>query len=139
MLLRIPKGAHSPLSSNFNSYEFDCLCKSPTCTDTLVDEELIERLEEIREILNYPIKVTSGFRCNWHQTELAKEGLETSRAAKPPHTLGIAADIVCLSNVVTVDKLVAAAEQVGFTSIGKGKRFIHVDLRPEVRRWKYSY
>ena len=50
----------SALSKNFTRKDFKCPCG---CTRQMVDSELVEKLQAIRDKLGKAIKVTSGYRC----------------------------------------------------------------------------
>jgi len=50
----------SALSKNFTRKDFRCPCG---CSRQMVDSELVEKLQTIRDKLGKPIKVTSGYRC----------------------------------------------------------------------------
>lgn len=47
----------SALSKNFTREEFKCPCG---CTRQMVDSELVEKMQAVREKLGKPIKITSG-------------------------------------------------------------------------------
>ena len=49
----------SALSKNFTRKDFKCPCG---CTRQMVDSELVEKLQAIRDKLGKAIKVTSGYR-----------------------------------------------------------------------------
>ena len=53
----------SALSKNFTRKDFKCPCG---CTRQMVDSELVEKLQAIRDKLGKAIKVTSGYRCITH-------------------------------------------------------------------------
>lgn len=90
---------------------------------------LLEKLDVLREIVDAPVIVTSGFRPN-----------TTSQ-----HSLGKAADIIVPSwDVTKLYELYKIAELVGFNGIGiypkwayKGQTLggIHVDVRDKKARW----
>lgn len=80
-----------------------------------------------------PLVITSGFRCLAHNREVG--GVPGS-----PHTEGKAADIGC-SNGFRRYELVSAAVRAGFTGIGVGVTYVHVDVdkgpfRPSL--WGYG-
>lgn len=127
-----PKGSQTQLSEHFNTREWDCHCDCKT--DTLVEPELIRKLEVIRSWLDKPIKITSGFRCPIQQQKLRDDGRHTA-AQTSTHEEGRAADLWC-DNMPGYE-LAEIAERAGFFSIGIAKTWIHVDLRPGVRRWVY--
>ena len=53
----------SALSKNFTRKDFKCPCG---CSRQMVDSELVEKLQAIRDKLGKAIKVTSGYRCITH-------------------------------------------------------------------------
>lgn len=128
MVQQFTKGAGIPLSAHFRSNEFDCKCRRPSCTYTLVDSDLISGLEVLREKFG-AIIILSGFRCSAHNREVG---------GKPGsfHMLGKAADVA--STVVSAQKLSAYAETVPvFRNGGLGRYagFTHVDARGYRARW----
>lgn len=130
-----PKGSDQAISENFKVNEFDCPCKG--CKETVIDDDLITRLETLRKALGCPLKITSGFRCANHQAELRREGYETAKGVSQ-HELGRAADV--MTEAHTGDQIEALARRAGFRAVGVGKHFVHLDLRADKdRRWTYSY
>lgn len=121
---------------HFKSEEFQCSC----CETNEMDVGVITELDSMRELLGFPLIVTSGYRCVLHPAEISKE-TETG-----PHTTGLAADIA-LSHI-QADLFLELAYQRGFFT-GKGisqkgkQRFIHVDKCPSIegrpRRHLWSY
>ena len=107
------------LSTNFKSSEFTCHCG---CGQSDVSKDLIDLLEDIRTIVNKPVKILSGRRCPKHNTECGGK-------THSQHLLGNAADI-------TVDglspKQLATIIEAKFKPAGMGvyKTFVHVDVRP---------
>lgn len=123
------------LSKNFVARDFDCPCEY--CLETTVETDLVMKLQEIRDRVQAPVFVSKGggYRCAHYQQVLRNKGYETS-IGPSQHELGRAADITChgLSGL----DLEAHALEVGFTAIGVGKSFVHLDLRPEPHRWEYK-
>ena len=75
------------LSPHFNAKEFRCKCGKEH--ETLISDELIEKLEKLYAALNCSkIIVTSGYRCTAHDKSVGGSGTGQ-------HTLGNAADICC--------------------------------------------
>ena len=103
------------LSKNFNKSEFLCKCG---CGAFVLREDLIYKLQKIRDRLGMPIMLTSGTRCAIHNREVS--GVDTS-----PHLDGWAADIYCKNNFL----LLKYAMQL-FKRVGIAKGFIHVDIDP---------
>lgn len=132
---RWPRGQVRPLSEHFSAREFQCNCG--ICSGQFIDQDLIDKLEEVRALLGAPITVTSGYRCARKQQMLRAQGYETS-VGQSTHEQGKAADI----KADDMDKLRVFVDMV-FNSYGVAKSFIHVDLRPRradgsKRTWKYT-
>lgn len=133
-VLTFPKGSDEKLSVHFRSREFDCRCVSSACTETLVDQELVRALERMRAELGGAIHINSGYRCPGHQAELTASGHQTSKGTSQ-HEMGKAADVS--SPGTGGMRLEACAHSAGFRSVGVAADWVHVDLRPEPRRWVY--
>ena len=67
---------------NFSRKELECPC----CKVLGIQEEAGRKLETLRENLGFPLKISSGFRCEKHNRALG--GARESR-----HLLGLAFDI----------------------------------------------
>ena len=100
-----------------------------------MDANLLEKLDQLREVYGYPIKLTSTYRSPDHPIEAKK--------SKPgEHAYGAAADIACVGGEATF-KLVKAAIEVGFTRIGISRKnnFVHVGIgyegAPPITIWTY--
>ena len=128
------RGQKIKLSNNFSSSEFECSCGK--CIDQEISDDLIKRLQDLRERLSAPIKITSAFRCADKQASLRASGILTAKG-KSTHELGHAVDIY----FPDMKKLRAEVDKL-FDSIGEAKGFLHVDIRPKKsdgskRIWKY--
>ena len=104
-----------------------------------VTAELMDKLEELRELCGFPLVVSSGFRGLLHSIERAK----INRGKAPgTHNQGIAADIAINGGEAVT--LLKHALAIGFTGIGINQRaawanrFIHLDLRKESTIWSYK-
>lgn len=75
-----------------------------------------------------PLRITSGRRCALHNADVG--GAPLSR-----HKLAIAADIALTGHDPA--GLARAARSAGFTGIGFGRTFLHVDNRARPARWHY--
>jgi zinc D-Ala-D-Ala carboxypeptidase len=111
----------------FNESEFKEFSK--------MDSNLLEKLDNLREVYGYPIKLTSTYRSPDHPIEAKK--------SKPgEHAYGAAVDIACVGGEATF-KLVKAAIEVGFTRIGISRKnnFVHVGIgyesAPPITIWTY--
>lgn len=115
---------------NFDSEEFVCNCGCGNGGDKM-DPELIQGLEELRNLINEPIIVTSAYRCTKHNEKVG--GVKNSY-----HTQGKAADIRVKG--MTIAKLASWCEQVeafrnGGIGVYYGEKFVHVDVGRR-RRWR---
>lgn len=133
------KGERVALSDHFGTQEFTCHCDFDNCKEQRIAEELITRLEWLREASNGPLSINSGFRCAEYQKKLVDEGVNTVVAKKSTHELGDAADVA--SSPLQPLQLLDLAK-FKFYSVGIGRNFLHLDLRPlhpdgTPRRWKY--
>lgn len=130
MILKIKKGQKVQLSKNFTSAEFDCHGVN-CCSETLVDEKLVEYLQAIRDHFNKPITITSAYRCPVHNRNIGG-------ATGSYHTKGQAADIVVQG--VSSREVAKYAESIGILGIGlyetsKDGYFTHIDTRTYKSFW----
>lgn len=133
MLFTYKKNEIQSLSLHFKTNEFQCPCSG--CKSTLIDSELVEKLELLRKGMGTKLQITSAYRCPDKQKELRILGYETAKGISQ-HCLGKAADVT--NGVARGAELEEEARKAGFKSVGVGKTWIHVDLRPEERRWFYA-
>lgn len=114
---------------HFKKEEFTCPCG---CGLADMDERLIKKLDQLREIVREPLYVNSGFRCVKHNEEVG--GKATSA-----HLLGEACDLKAGSGAFKY-VLLKAAYRCGFERIGIGSNFIHLDVSqilPRPTIWTY--
>lgn len=104
------------LSKNFVISEFACKDGSK---EILVDYELIEKLQKLRDTLSKPVVVTSGYRTVAYNKKCG--GISTSH-----HLTGKAADIKVSG--MTPLQVALAADKIGFLGIGVYPTFTHVDV-----------
>jgi uncharacterized protein YcbK (DUF882 family) len=133
--MQYPKHSKEMVSEHFSVSELRCPCDE--CSITLVDPELVRRLERMRGLLGGPLRINSGYRCENYQHQLRLRGYETAIGVSQ-HTLGKAADVMCAREILSGGQLERLAREAGFTSVGVGHSFVHCDLRPGVRRWEYK-
>ena len=110
------------LSANFRSEEFACRCGSCSASeDPPMQVAFVMKLQKMRNLYGKPIRITSGFRCAAHNRNV--RGNPSSH-----HLEGNASDLFALS---ASEKfwLLKYAIEVGFSGIGVGRDFIHVDDR----------
>ncbi len=94
----------------------------------LIDRRLISRLQVMRDKLGRAIVITSGYRTPEHNSSVGG-------AIDSQHMLGTGADIKVSG--FSGDQLAKVAREVGFTGIGIGTDFIHVDVRDTPAEWRY--
>jgi len=104
----------------FKESEFYCKCGHCTPEDAMV-ATFLARLDELRARCGFPFRVNSAYRCPQHPKEAIK-------ATPGTHSLGIATDIG-VSNGIQRRRVVDEALEMGFTGIGVGNTFVHVDDR----------
>lgn len=108
--------------------EFFCKC----CGASNMSLPFVRKLDDARAIAGVPFVITSGYRCAAHN---AKEG----GAKNSAHLYGLAADISA-PNSATRLAIVDALLMTGFTRLGIGKTFVHVDddlTKPQRVMWTY--
>lgn len=131
-----PKGKVVQLAKNFKSTEFDCKGKG-CCTETPIDEELVEILQKVREHFGVSVTVNSGYRCKVHNSRV-------SGASKTSyHMKGLAADIAVKGvHPVRVARYLETLNVKGrigcYTYNNSGSGFVHVDTGLKKSRAYYT-
>jgi zinc D-Ala-D-Ala carboxypeptidase len=104
----------------FHITEFNCRCG---CGENKMDPTFLKKLDALREELQFPLILSSAYRCRKHNRAVSTTG------DFGPHTTGHAADVKV--DRLQAYKLLALAPKHGFTGIGikqkGGGRFIHLD------------
>ena len=120
------QGTHH-VSEHFKIKEF--AQKDGRCDKILIDSELVEVLEDIREHFNEPVIITSGYRTPEYNAKIG--GAKNSQ-----HTKGMAADIRVKG--VPASKVQQYLKQKYQNKYGIGSywTFTHIDTREEKARWK---
>lgn len=109
---------HKQLSKHFNSQEFD----SPDAefSGLKMNPFLIEKLQELRDLIDEPVKINSGYRTY-------EQNIKVGGSIKSSHMAGLAVDIHCINSTDRFN-ILQAAMHCGFVRIGIGKTFIHLDI-----------
>lgn len=102
--------------THFRLGEFACKCG---CGRAEMNPRFLEMIDEARRLAGIPFVVTSGFRCETHNTAVGSTSAN--------HTKGLAADIACNGGPDRYD-MVAAMIKAGFRRIGLARGFIHCDI-----------
>lgn len=109
--------------SNFKISEF--ACKDGT-DEMLVDSELVEKLQIMREHFHSPVLINSAYRTEKHNADVG--GSPNSQ-----HLKGKAADIVVSG--VPSSSVANFAKIIGFRGVGLYSTFTHVDTRETTSYW----
>lgn len=98
-----------------------------------MNPKLLIMLDMVRDKFDKPLHITSGYRTVEHNARVG--GTENSS-----HLKGLAVDIACNSSVDRYHLLNCLLD-VGFTRIGVGNTFIHVDIDKDKAKeviWTYA-
>lgn len=117
----------------FTVEELTCHCG---CGQMKMDGEFMLKMVALRDLLGFPLQISSGYRCPAHNAAVSTTG------DGGPHTTGKAVDIViAYQNAIQV---VDVAGGMGF--LGRGikqhgpvsGRLVHLDMVPGPKRlWTY--
>jgi len=121
---------HKQLTTYFSSKEFD----SPDLkySGRLIDIELVDKLELLRDFCGFPIFISSGVRTVEYNKRVG--GKKNSE-----HLQGKAVDIKCVSSRRRYF-IVLGLLNLGFNRIGIGKNFIHAGISDYLTKdviWNY--
>ena len=107
-IITFQRGDKTALTKNFTKSEFECPCG---CGQQSVDMELAEKLQLLRDKVDRPLKITSGYRCITHNAAVG--GSQNSK-----HRYGMAADWRTENRSINPVALGILAQAVGFGGIG---------------------
>ena len=96
-----------------------------------MSEKLLKLLDDLREMADQPIKITSGYRCRDHNAIIGG-------ASQSKHIFGEAADIYC--SQIDMEKLADMAVKVGFGGVERNRDmdYVHVDVRDDPYYWVHA-
>ena len=97
------------------------------CTHTnlnKMDHEFLVKLDELREKVGFPFRITSGYRDATHPAEARKAEPGTGT-----HCQGIAADIAVTNGLDRLTLVREALKMDYFKGVGIGDNFVHLDGR----------
>jgi uncharacterized protein YcbK (DUF882 family) len=117
------------LTKDFSTSEFMCKCGCRKCT---IDLKLVHILQSIRDVVGFPLAVSSGYRCEEHNRAVGGE-------PNSAHTRGLAVDLLIPASPLRYKFLKEAL--VVFKRIGISEEFIHVDVDknlPQGVLWIYG-
>lgn len=122
------KGGNKQLSKNFKLSEFECNCGQ--FHDTLVDTDLVKKLQQVRDWYGKPISFTSAYRCPmWNE----KQGGKPNSYHKKGQGVDISTKKMDNDEAT---KLFNYCETI-FNGCERGNEFIHVDTREVKQNWTY--
>jgi zinc D-Ala-D-Ala carboxypeptidase len=101
---------------HFDLNEFACPC----CGRNEISRPFVGLLDQARELVNIPFRVSSGYRCQAHNRQVG--GVRDSE-----HLRGFAADILAVDSENRF-LIVSAALQVGIRRIGIHEHFVHLGV-----------
>lgn len=119
----------------FKPSEFACKCG---CGNLMLSQRLLDNLKKLRECLDRPLIITSGYRCPNHPIERRK----IAAGGMPGrHAEGLAADITLTGKFSLSMLRDAVAMYSAFRGIGVDsfQKYIHVDVRNELKRAWWTY
>lgn len=110
-------------TKNFTEKEFACKC----CGKNITSQKVIDMCQAIRDAIGYPIRVSSGTRCEKHNAEVGGE-------KNSNHVKGLAADLVCAStgakrlfSVIADMKARGRLPELSYAILYTQKDFVHID------------
>jgi len=123
-------------SKNFSDKELSC----SHCGENKFDQKTLDALQELREAIGKPIKLSSAYRCQAYNNTVSGSG------KSGPHTTGCAVDILCSGKeaheILTFAMIRSSIwKGIGVSQKGEHKsRFLHLDtLETDMRPWVWSY
>lgn len=127
-IITFQRGDSTALTKNFTRLEFQCPCG---CGQQSADTELAEKLQLIRDKVDRPLKITSGYRCILHNAAVG--GSSGSK-----HRYGMAADWRLVDRSINPVALGIIATQY-FKAVGiywyDGCAIVHTDTRDAKATW----
>lgn len=121
------------LTDNFSAREFAC----NHCRTLLIDEELVKKLQELRNIINKPIVITSAYRCPTHNKNIGG-------SSKSLHMQGKAIDFVLgrtdtkAIDIFNISKNIFNRVGLYQSNNNPNSAYMHVDNDPS-KLWWLSY
>ncbi len=106
------------LTDNFYRDEFACRCG---CGFDAISLLLVNRLQQVRDEIGNPIKITSGCRCTAHNKWEGGDSLSS-------HLIGHAVDISCTHSNKRMTLLPVICRF--FRRVGVKESYIHIDIDP---------
>ena len=125
------------LTKNFSRYEVQCSCG---CGASWVSPKLLEKLQHVRDVVDKPMTITSGVRCEAFNSSI--KGSLVSSHMPNEDGMGLAVDIACTTSRARyemVDVAIKFFRRIGIAGEHSGN-FIHLDVDPNKTQdviWTY--
>jgi uncharacterized protein YcbK (DUF882 family) len=124
------------LTNNFNKIEFESGDGQSMPASVLANiKVLAENLQKVRDFLNEPMHINSGYRSDVHNAAVG--GVRNSQ-----HLLGTAADITMKNftakDLALIFERMTASGEILQGGLGLYNGFIHYDIRGTKARWNLS-
>jgi uncharacterized protein YcbK (DUF882 family) len=115
--LTLDKRVTTQLSRNFSAEEWSSKCGNPIFK---VHPVLIAGVQEIRDVCNFPIRITSGYRTEAHNAF-------TGGVLGSLHTKGMAVDLQASDrSEAKLQRIISEARKLGFV-VRPYPTFVHID------------
>ena len=116
------------LTKNFSRYEVQCSCG---CGASWVSPKLLEKLQHVRDVVNKPITITSGVRCESFNASI-KASMNSSHIPDG-YGIGNAVDIACTTSKYRYELIQVAQKFFNRIGISGGVYggFVHLDVDKE--------
>ena len=127
------------LTKNFSVAEVECRCG---CGSADMDEDFMKILQNIRDEMKRPLKISSGVRCVSHNSKVSSTGKDGPHV---PRSHGTAASDILIFGADAL-RMIDIARKHGVSGVGisqrgpHAKRFIHLDTisdHPRPTMWSY--
>lgn len=129
------------ITKNFSQAEVMCRCG---CGSADMNPDFMSILQNIRDEMNRPLKISSGVRCVAHNSRVSSTGKDGPHV---PRSNGTAASDILISGADAL-RLIDIARKHGVSGVGisqrgpHAKRFIHLDIlndshHPRPTMWSY--
>jgi uncharacterized protein YcbK (DUF882 family) len=118
------------MATYFSTDEMTCHCCG-RLPEGGISQDLLDKLDQLRELVGEPIHVTCMYRCPAHNRAVG--GATNSR-----HLYGEAADIYC--DNTDREALADLAVEIGFGGVERNRDmdYVHVDVRSDTYYWVYE-
>lgn len=98
-----------------------CTCGNILCDKRSVDQQTLNRLQQVRREYSKPLTVNSGGRCQYHPDE-------SHRTTPADHQNCVGVDIAVQGGIMR-GNIVELGLDYGFNAIGIAKTFVHLGYR----------